>query len=301
MKLRAPVTSLLLAAGLALHAQAAAAGDTCPEPRKFAEGVASTDAWEWRLTFEPSGRQMYWARTQTFWPATREQATILTSRRVGQDWSAAQVAPFSGLHSDMDPALSPDGRYLVFSSERPRPDGQAARMDLWLVERQGRHWGEPRHLGDTVNSAGDELYASVDRAGTLYFASDREGEFDIYRSVRQRDGSYAQAQKVPGLVNTAQRWEFNPEISPDGRTLLFVRLDFPDALPDQGYGFGDLYVSRLGAEGFGEPVNLGPCINSGWDEFHPTVMWDRKLLFFARNIGVPSDFYVAPLRLPDAE
>ncbi len=243
---------------------------------------------------------MYWARTNTFWPATREWATILTSHRSGHDWSAPQVAAFSGLHSDMDPALSPNGRYMVFSSERPRPDGAAARVDLWRVEREGQGWGEPMHLGDAVNSVGDELYASVDRAGTVSFASDRAGEFDIYRSARLDQGRYAPAEKVPGLVNTAQRWEFNAEISPDGRTLLFVRLDFPDALPDQGYGFGDLYVSRLGADGFSEPVTMGPCVNSAWDEFHPTVMWDRKQLFYARNIGVPSDYYVLPLKLPRA-
>lgn len=298
---RATLTALATAACLAIGTPAAFAGEACPAPQKFAEGVASTDAWEWRVTFTPSARQMYWARTNTFWPATREQATILTARRDRHAWTAPQVASFSGLHSDMDPALSPNGRYLVFSSERPRPDGQAARMDLWLVERERHGWGVPVHLGDAVNSAGDELYASVDRAGTLYFASDREGEFDIYRSARQRDGRYAPAQKVPGLVNTAQRWEFNPEISPDGRALLFVRLDFPDALPDQGYGFGDIYASRLGAGGFSEPVNLGPCVNTAWDEFHPTVMWDRKLLFFAKNIGVPSDFYVVPLKLPKGD
>ena len=268
---------------------------------KFAEGVASTDAWEWRLTFEPSRRQMYWARTQGWWPRTREQATVFTSRRTRDGWGQAEVASFSGVHSDMDPFVSPDGRWLILSSERPRPDGQVAKMDLWMAPRVGLGWGEPVHLGDVVNSAGDELYASMDRHGTLYFASDRAGEWDLYRSRRLPDGRFSAAQKVPGLVNSTQRWEFNPEISPDGRTLLFVRLDLPDALPDQGFGFGDIYVSRLGAAGFGVPVNLGPCINTALDEFHPTVLWERNLLFFAKDIGRPSDFYVAPLVLPPAE
>lgn len=295
----APIRAVLFTAACLMGGPSAQAGETCPAPQKFAEGVASTDAWEWRLTFDRAGRRMYWARTGTFWPATRERATIQTSRRARHGWEAPQVAAFSGVHSDMDPALSPNGRYLVFSSERPRPDGQAGQMDLWRVERRGKGWGEPVHLGDSVNSAGDELYASMDRSGTLYFASNRDGGFDIYRSAALGNGGYAPAEKLPGLVNTSQRWEFNPEIAPDGRTLLFVRLDLPDALPDLGHGLGDLYVSRLGPEGFREPVNLGPCVNTATDEFHPTVMWHRKRLFFARNAGVGSDFYGVPLDLPD--
>ena len=296
---KAPVyVVLLIATCLPFEPRAVAGERACPATQKFAEGVASTGAWDWRVTFVPSGRQMYWARTGTFWPATRERAAIQTAHRAGRSWAAPEVASFSGVHSDIDPALSPNGRYLVFSSERPRPDGKATQMDLWRVERNGNDWGEPVHLGDTVNSAGDELYASVDRSGALYFASNRDGEFDIYRSTPVSGGGYAAAEKLPGLVNTAQRWEFNPEISPDGRTVLFVRLDLPDALPDQGYGLGDIYVSRLGADGFDEPVNLGPCVNSKQDEFHPTVMWQRKRLFFARNLGVNSDFYALPLDLP---
>ncbi|MGH8966317.1 MAG: TolB family protein, partial [Actinomycetes bacterium] len=264
--------------------------------------VVSTDAWEWRLSFTPSRRQLYFGRTEGWWPGTREQATILTSYHWPWGWSTPQVASFSGIHSDFDPFVSPDGRYLVFSSERPRPDGVAAKMDLWIAKRTWHGWGEPQHLGNAVNSPGDELYSSMDRFGTLYFGSDRGGEFGVYRSLRGRDGSYGPAEPVVGGVNTNLRWEFNPEISPDGRTLLFVRLDFPDSLPDQGYGFGDLYVSRRNPDGsFGTAVNLDPCVNTALDEFHPTVLWERRLLFFAKDIGKPSDFYVTSLRLPRVE
>lgn len=298
MKLLAVLTPSLMWAILALPAVAGNDPvNDCPTVRKFAEGVISSDAWEWRLTFTPWRHQAYFARTEGWWPATREQATILTTYRLPWGWSAPRVASFSGIHSDMDPFVSPDGRYMIFSSERPRPDGVEAKMDLWIAERGWWGWGwrEPVHLGDAVNSAGDELYASMDRHGMLYFASDRAGEFDIYRSERHRDGSFGPAEKVPGKVNTTQRWEFNPEISPDGRTLLFVRL-----FDDSGYGFGDIHVSRLRNSGFGEGINLGPCVNTAFDEFHPSVLWERKLLFFARDSGAPSDFYVTRLRLPSA-
>lgn len=281
------------------------AGDVpgqCPSVQKYAEGTISTERWEWRLSFAPTRLRSYWSTTTGWWPGTRERATVLTSHWWPWGWSEPEVASFSGVHSDMDPHVSPDGRTLVFSSERPTPDGSAGRMDLWRVQRTWRGWGEPEHLGAAVNSAGDELYASTDRYGNLYFGSDRTGEWNIYRARRLPDGRYAQAEPLDAGVNSTERWEFNPEISPDGRTLLFTRLDFPgDPLPDLGYGFGDLYVSRLRGGRFTPAQNLGPCVNTAWDEFHPTVLWDHGLLFYARDIGKPSDFYYTRLRLPDLD
>ncbi len=295
--------SLAFATGLlALAALPAQAGPQCPQVRKFEEGRISTERWEWRLSFAPGRQRAYWSSTAGWWPGSRERATILTSQWRPWGWSEPQAASFSGQHSDMDPFVSPDGRYLLFSSERPRPDGRAAKMDLWIAERGAHGWRTPRHLGAAVNSDGDELYASMDRHGTVYFGSDRGGEWNIYRSPRLRNGHYGPAEPVPGAVNTAQRWEFNPDISPDGRTLLFTRLDLPnDALPDQGYGFGDLYAARLTDGRFGQAHNLGPCVNTAADEFHPTVLWEYGLLFYARDIGTPSDFYYTRLRLPELD
>src|SRR5688572_26588510 len=149
-----------------------------------------------------------------------------------------------------------------------RPVDGAAKndMDLWKVDRVGNAWGTPVHIPLPSLAGYDELYPSVDRDGTLYFARVKAPipteDVDIFRSRRLSDGSYGPAERVPGSVNTPVRWEFNPEISPDGRTLLFVRLDLPDALPDLGYGFGDLYVSRVQDGLFGAAQNIGPCVNT---------------------------------------
>src|SRR5690606_28411238 len=111
-------------------------------------------------------------------------------------------------------------------------------------------------------------------------------------SRRNADGSYGIARKLGPGINTPDRWEYNPEISPDGRTLLFARLDRPDdGQPDAGYGYGDLYVSRKHHRTWSTGLNLGPCVNTWADEFHPTVLWNLGLLFFARDAGGPSDFH----------
>jgi hypothetical protein len=169
-------------------------------------------------------------------------------------------------------------------------------LDLWTVFRCASGWSEPQHLGAAVNAEGfDELYPSVDADGTLYFARVAapvpDGDVDIWRSRRGADGVYGAPEKLGAGVNTPQRWEFNPEISPDGRRLLFVRLDLPDDdLPDQGRGFGDLYLSEAQSSGFGPAQNLGPCFNTARDEYHPTVLWESGTLYFVRGDGSTSDF-----------
>ncbi|HSH45632.1 MAG TPA: hypothetical protein VK966_07235, partial [Longimicrobiales bacterium] len=54
-------------------------------------------------------------------------------------------------------------------------------------------------------------------------------------------------------------------------------------------------------EGRSEPVNLGPCINTPDDEYHPTLTAGEHL-YFVRAIltpeVVPGDFYRVDLRIP---
>ena len=289
---------------LAAPAAASAGNAKCPPVEVFAPDVISTDLWEWRLSFTPDRRTAYWSTSVGWWPGTRERAEIRTSTRRARDtWSAPVVTAFSGIHADMDPFVSPDGRHLFFSSMRPVDGVEKVDMDLWVMRRYGKRWGDPVHLAEASVDGEDELYPSIDRQGNLYFARVGApvptGDVGIWRSQRRPDGSFAPAEKIGPTVNTAERWEFNPEISPDGRTLLFVRLDRPDdGLPDAGYGFGDIYVSRLVGGDFGPALNLGPCVNTAADEFHPTVLWDRRQLYFARDPGAPSDFHRTLLRLP---
>ena len=290
-------TSLL--AVLSLPATTIAAAPTpasCTQAVAFAPGQISTDdLFESRLTFTPSRNTIYWSVTsEPSPPGSSVVSAILTADRTAGGWTAPQIASFSGVYSDGDPFVSPYGGSLFFSSSRP--GGVLADTplnDIWVTERTASGWAVPVNLGPNVNSPGNELYASTDIRGNLYFASDRDGgQFDLYRSSRLPNGKYAPAEKVPGKTNHPVRWEFNPEISPDGRTLLFATYGRPDS-----YGDVDMYVSRLEDGKFGTPMNLGPCVNSVAPDFHPTVLWDREELYFVR-VGATTDFFTAPLQLP---
>ena len=232
------------------------------------------------------------------------KATIYVSHLVNNRWTRPKVAPFSGQYSDIDPFVSPDGRRLYFSSIRPRPLDGVIRgdLDIWMVERTARGWSEPVRLGPEVNSPADELYVSASRNGTIYFASGpffpQPGRhFDIYSAEPEGD-RFANRRPLSGGVNTApsgaageglqDAWEFNPEISVDGRVLIFT------SLRPAGHGLGDLYVSYRRGDTWTRARNLGPTINTDQDEYHPTLSRDRRTLYFVRRIFEPDPFRLVP-------
>lgn len=298
LSMRALRMSLLFGAIAPVLALAAPTPEACPVPaQEFAPGVISTPDWfESRLAFTPSRNTIYWSMTtEPSPPGSSVVSTVLTSDRVaGGGWTAPAIADFSGVYSDGDPFVSPYGDRIYFNSSRP--GGVAADTplnDIWIADRTASGWGVPYNPGAAVNSPANELYPSTDVHGNLYFASDRDGgRFDLYRSRRLPNGRHAPAEKVPGKVNHPIRWEFNPEISPDGHALLFATFGRPDS-----YGDVDIYVSRLEGAEFGKPVNVGPCVNSAAPDFHPTVLWDRNEIYFVR-VRETTDFFKAPLQLP---
>jgi Tol biopolymer transport system component len=295
---RAILLALATTPTLALAAPAPAP-DSCAAPaQEFAPGVISTsDAFESRLAFSPSRNTIFWSVTyEPSAPGSSVVSTILTSdRSAGGGWTAPSIASFSGVYSDGDAFITPYGDRIFFNSSRPGGMAPGSPLnDIWITTRTASGWSVPVNAGPNVNSVANELYPSVDIYGNLYFSSDRDGgQFDLYRARRLPNGEFAAAEKVPGQPNHPNRWEFNPEISPDGRTLLFATYGRPDS-----YGDVDIFVSHLESNGnFGRPMNIGPCVNTVAPEFHPTVLWDRNEFYFVR-VGATTDFFTTPLNLP---
>ena len=96
---------------------------------------------------------------------------ILRAVAKGDDYEAPREMPFTkeGV-SDVDPAVSADDRFMIFSSSR----GLNKRLDLYISFRTDDDWSEPKPLSARINSGHSiiEPHLSPDGA-TLYYTQDR--------------------------------------------------------------------------------------------------------------------------------
>jgi outer membrane protein OmpA-like peptidoglycan-associated protein/tetratricopeptide (TPR) repeat protein len=118
---------------------------------------------------------------------------------------------------------------------------------------------EPEKISRTINFDKYQNHAVMEETGqVLYFTSESEKGFggnDIYRSVKQSDGSWGTPENLGETINTAFEEE-SPFMSEDGKTLYFASTGHP------GYGGFDIYQSTFENGKWSEPLNLGQPLNS---------------------------------------
>jgi outer membrane protein OmpA-like peptidoglycan-associated protein len=187
---------------------------------------------------------------------------------------------------DFAPAVLRGGDLLYFTSSRPSPFSRSGSQRIWSSTHTPSGWSTPwtsgealakaRHIGGaTLTPDGNfMIFAAYDWEGSEA-SLEGHGRTDLYSADRRR-GEWANITNLGAALNS-DAWDSQPALSPDGRTLYFA------SDRKGGVGGTDLYVSRLGADGWSSPVNLGPAINTPFDEMSPTLAPDGKSLFFASN------------------
>jgi hypothetical protein len=238
-----------------------AAAGKLAAPRLFAPGAVSTELPEFAITFAPDGKTAYFDRAT----ADRSSFAIVASSFANGAWQPARPLPFStGEFRDVDPFAA--GDRLYFSSNRP----PAADFDTWYVTRRGDGWSDPVHLDGAPSGAGNQVFVSIARDGTMYFQADANGG-DLFRAPRTGD-AYPTAAPLDAINTPAS--ESNPAISPDG-TLLVFASERPG-----GSGGADLHASRFRDGAWTPARNLGAVVNSPQADFAPSFSPDGRYLFF---------------------
>lgn len=203
---------------------------------------------------------------------SRADASFTTSAVLSckpQGDACVDVRPAFPHTSDYDAGATFDrGGSLVFTSKRK---GLSDAWNLWRSRFDGVAWTPPAPLASPINSSAAECCAVIGADGSLFFASERDGTWDIFVALAAGDG-HAAPIKLPAIVSSSGV-EWPAWVSEDGSALLF------SSIRKGGIGGDDIYVScRVGGE-WTDARNLGPTVNT--PAFEDTPRIEGGFLYFA--------------------
>ncbi len=191
----------------------------------------------------------------------------------------------NGSFPDYAPVLNKDATKLYFTSRRRnKSDFQAIDgfyyEDIYVSERENdqAQWGEAKPI-DAINGKFHEsaVFISYDEERLYIYKNEKNNHGDLY-VAKFKKGEWKAPKPLGEPINTKKYFEPSACESPDGKYLFFVS-DRPG-----GYGGLDIYISEKQADGtWGEPKNVGPTINTPYNEDAPLLLADGKTFFFSSD------------------
>jgi outer membrane protein OmpA-like peptidoglycan-associated protein/tetratricopeptide (TPR) repeat protein len=194
------------------------------------------------------------------------------------------------------PVLSPDNRYLFFtrkemvdtkSATGPKEMERFTKSDnnYNRTFTRGLPMPSPFNQGSYQGGASISVDNKIIFVTIVALSPQRDGTLfangDIYYS-EFKDTAWTALKSVGENINGTQTWEGQPSISSDNQTLYFASARPTDGV--QNYGGMDLYQSKRQSNGsWGDPVNLGPNINTSGNEKTPFMHSDSYTLYFASD------------------
>ncbi|MES0489369.1 MAG: OmpA family protein [Leptospirales bacterium] len=189
-------------------------------------------------------------------------------------------------YHELTPVFTPNGRTLFFCREgHPDNVGYSERkddQDIWMSTLNSKGaWSRPVHIKADFNSKEYDFPLGVSPDGLTLYVN------NIYEKGKVKDGiSYSrfvngkwtapEPLKIRNFYNRAALSNYYMAL--DGKSLL-INVERRDTV-----GGLDLYVSFPEKGGrWSEPLNLGPLVNSKYNEGTPFLAPDGKTLYFASN------------------
>jgi Tol biopolymer transport system component len=220
--------------------------------------------------FSPDGRVVYFSKSEPGWTGL----TIFETHREGDAWSSPEVAPFSGIYRDTDPAVTPDGKTVIFASMRDAEGKPAKNFSLFRINLDSKDMTAATPLGAAINDGSSVLYPSVAQDGTLYFVRTSGKTARIVRSeLRNGEYSSTEVQEIPGDSDTV--FDSDPTIAPDQNFIVFTS-NRTDSL-----GSNDLYLSFRHEQKWCAPIHFEAPVNSAGPELATGLSRDGRTLYFA--------------------
>lgn len=183
-------------------------------------------------------------------------------------------------YTEYNPVVSADESVIAFTGLRPntgktRP-GDKFIEDIYVSYNETGTWSLPVKIEINSNYNVGTAGISADGQTMLIFIGGANNTGNLY--MIEKEGTKWSNPTSLGNVINSNYLESTASITPDGKTLYFAS--------DRKNGFGgfDIYKSTKKDDGtWNTPENLGPGVNSEYDEDAPFIHPDQKTLFFTSN------------------
>ncbi|EOR95388.1 OmpA domain protein [Arcticibacter svalbardensis MN12-7] len=172
------------------------------------------------------------------------------------------------------PSITADNEQIIFTRRTKNNE------DFYESEKTPKGWKPATSLSSNINTEEyNEGAQCISPDGIyLFFTAcnrpDGQGSCDIYLS--KKNGKDWSVPYNPGYPLNTDAWESQPALNADGKRLYFV------SNRKGGYGGNDIWCAELKPDGgWSEPKNLGPNINTPYDEHSPYIHPDNRTLYFS--------------------
>jgi tetratricopeptide (TPR) repeat protein len=190
----------------------------------------------------------------------KDNPRAISKKILGKDFTMGSV--------NENPAVSFDGNTIVYTERR-------GLVNIILFSKRIRgKWQTPIEITTDLNAGDDCSSCSLNKDGTelfLYKTDNFDG--NIYSS-KFVDDRWSPVIKLNKNINT-RFYESHASVSADGKRLYFT------SNREGGLGGLDIFVSEIDITGdWGPAVNLGPVINTDYNEDNPFITGNDSLLYF---------------------
>lgn len=195
-------------------------------------------------------------------------------------------------YDDKNPCITADASKLVFTTRRPETTNSEVDVEgdgkyfenifIAYYDSLNKKFGTAAGVSSSINTKAHDACTSISPDGKQIFIYYNDLKVKAKRGgnifvSKYTNGKWKEPETLGKPINSSY-WEGGACVSPDGKKYFFT------SEREGSFGFGDIWmVEKLNKTDWGKPVNLGPEINTIYDEAGMFLAPDGKTLFFCSN------------------
>jgi Tol biopolymer transport system component len=230
-------------------------------------------------------------------PNKRLNTNVEADYRIGQNVNAklflanpseayiTNMGPaINSAYPDYVPVMSLDELTLYFTSKRKHSVNDSLNSDrnyfedVYVSRFKNTAWQPAENLGEPINSKTNDACVALSPDGErmiVYRTATDIVSGDLFISRKGNNGSWQTPEKLPEIINS-------PYIETSACFSMDTSEIFFSSNRPGGYGGKDLYrVRKLPNHNWSQAYNLGPTVNTAYDEDAPFLHPDGVSLYFS--------------------